>query len=79
MPERISVDELWRDVSRVMARAAAGEEFVVTERGRVLARIVPECAGDRPFEGEAVRERLRPLYPGRRLDRLLEALRADRA
>jgi prevent-host-death family protein len=39
--EAIGVRELRRDASRWLARVRAGESFVVTDRGRPIARLAP--------------------------------------
>ena len=39
--ESVGVRELRRDASRWLARVRAGEEFVVTDRGRPVARLSP--------------------------------------
>lgn len=39
--ETIGVRELRRDASRWLARARAGESFVITDRGDPIARLVP--------------------------------------
>lgn len=41
MGDSVGIRELQQNASSVVARAAAGEELVVTERGRPVARIVP--------------------------------------
>ena len=45
--ESIGVRELRRDASRWLARVRTGEEFVITDRGRPVARLgpVPELEG----------------------------------
>lgn len=44
----ISIRMLNQETSKVLARVKAGEEMTVTERGAVIARIVPAPAG--PFD-----------------------------
>lgn len=39
--ERIGLRELRQNASRYIARVARGESFEVTQRGRLVARIVP--------------------------------------
>lgn len=39
--ESVGVRELRRDASRWLARVRAGETFVVTDRGRPVARLTP--------------------------------------
>ncbi|BBY06321.1 antitoxin VapB47 [Mycobacterium noviomagense] len=45
--ERIGVRELRQNASRYLARVATGETFEITQRGRLVARIVP--AGGDPW------------------------------
>jgi prevent-host-death family protein len=45
--ERIGIRELRQHASRWVRRAAAGESFEVTDRGRPVARLVPPA----PLEG----------------------------
>jgi prevent-host-death family protein len=47
--ERIGIRELRQHASRWVRRAAAGESFEVTDRGRPVARLVPPA----PLEGLA--------------------------
>ena len=47
--ERIGIRELRQHASRWVRRAAAGESFEVTDRGRLVARLVPPA----PLEGVA--------------------------
>ena len=46
--ERIGVRELRQHASRYLARVQAGESLEVTDRGRLVARLVP--AGGDPWE-----------------------------
>ena len=39
--ERIGVRELRQHASRYLARVAAGEDFLVTDRGRPVAHLIP--------------------------------------
>ena len=39
--EVVGIRELQQHASRVVARAAAGESIIVTDRGRPVARLVP--------------------------------------
>jgi prevent-host-death family protein len=88
--ERIGIRELRQHASRWVRRAAAGESFEVTDRGRPVARLVPPA----PDEGierlraehrttPATRELLElgsPLRPRPGVPlpaELLEAMRAD--
>lgn len=44
MPETVGVRELRQNLSKYLDRVRAGEDLVVTERGRVVARLVPAGA-----------------------------------
>jgi prevent-host-death family protein len=44
--ERIGIRELRQHASRWVRRAAAGESFEVTDRGRPVARLVPPAAAE---------------------------------
>ena len=91
MSERVGIRELRQNLSRYLERVKAGEDLVVTERGRVVARLVP--AGDDayvdlaarygatvPLESfETIAKRLPPAgRPAGTTDARLEAGRADR-
>ena len=41
MTESVGIRDLQQNASKVVARAAAGEEVEITDRGRPVARIVP--------------------------------------
>ncbi len=41
MSEHVGVRELRQNLSKYLARVRAGEDLVVTERGRVVARLIP--------------------------------------
>lgn len=73
--ESIGVRELRRYASRWLARVKAGESFLVTDRGRPVARLSPvgELAG---YEALLLEGRISP-GAGRSLDEVLEALDAD--
>ena len=45
MSETVGVRELRQNLSKYLDRVKAGEDLVVTERGRVVARVVPAGAG----------------------------------
>jgi antitoxin (DNA-binding transcriptional repressor) of toxin-antitoxin stability system len=47
-----------QETSRVLARVKRGEEITVTERGEVIARIVPASAG--PLDGLISAGRVQP-------------------
>jgi prevent-host-death family protein len=71
----IGVRELRRDASRWLARVRAGETFVVTDRGRPVARLSPM---DAPVGYDALLAdgRIAP-GPARPLAEVLELLDAD--
>ncbi|SEL95366.1 prevent-host-death family protein [Blastococcus sp. DSM 46786] len=86
---RIGVRELRQNASKYLARVKAGETVEITERGALVARLVP------PHQGDAARDRLiaagklRPAAAPRRLPAplvvegpsatdVLDELRADR-
>ncbi len=54
----VSVRVLNQETARVLARVKAGEEIVVTERGTVIARIVPASAG--PLDALVAAGRVHP-------------------
>lgn len=64
--------ELRRDASRWLARVRAGETFVVTDRGRPVARLAPVPASD-GYAALLADGRLRP-GSGRALDEVLADL-----
>lgn len=53
MPSRVGVRELRQNLSRHLDRVKAGEELLVTEHGREVARMIP--AGSQPYVDLAVR------------------------
>ena len=55
---KISVRVLNQETSKVLARVKAGEEITLTERGLVIARIVPASA--RPLDDLVSAGRVRP-------------------
>ncbi len=73
--ETIGVRELRRDASRWLARVRAGEAFLITERGRPVARLspVPEPVG---YEALLTAGRIAPGL-GRGLDTVLDELDAQ--
>jgi prevent-host-death family protein len=87
--ESVGIRDLQQNAGRVVARAAAGETIVVTDRGRAVARLVPErpaglaalrAAGRMRAPTRSLGDLPRPLpaEPGRRtLGELLGELRAD--
>ena len=46
---RVGVRELRQNLSRYLVEVKAGESFVVTERGREVARLVPSGPTDSPI------------------------------
>jgi len=70
--QAIGVRELRRDASRWLARVRAGESFVVTDRGRPVARLAP-LAPDEGYAGLVAEGRLLP-GSGRLLDDVLADL-----
>lgn len=73
--ETIGVRELRRDASRWLARVRAGEVFVVTDRGRPVARLSP-IADPLGYDALLADGRIAP-GPGRPLADVLTALDAD--
>jgi prevent-host-death family protein len=58
--ESAGIAQLKARLSEYLSRVRAGEEVLVTDRGRPIARLVPIGAGDVP-EGEAEHARLRAM------------------
>jgi len=71
----IGVRELRRDASRWLARVRAGETFVVTDRGRPVARLSPIAAAT-GYEALLAEGRIAP-GPGNSMSDLLKRLDAD--
>jgi prevent-host-death family protein len=46
MPESVGVRELRQNLSKYLERVKNGEDLVVTERGKVVARLVPAVQAD---------------------------------
>lgn len=90
---RVGVRELRQSLSRYLVEVKAGESFVVTERGREIARLTPSGPPDSPLArlvaergatmpradlvGLAQRSRRRPAS-GPPSERVLEELREER-
>lgn len=84
----VSVRVLNQETSKVLARVKQGEEIVLTERGEVIARIVPARIGPlsaligagevqpATLHGPAPRPTL-PMRGGADAGELLERMRAD--
>jgi prevent-host-death family protein len=67
--ETIGVRELRQHASRYLARVEAGEEFAVTNNGRLVARLVPAQAAERS-RGALIESGA--LIPARRPQNLLD-------
>jgi prevent-host-death family protein len=91
MSETVGVRELRQNLSRYLERVKRGENLVVTERGQVVARLVPAGAeayvelaarfgATVPLESlETIAKRLTaPGRPAGTTDALLEDTRAER-
>jgi prevent-host-death family protein len=91
MAERVGVRELRQNLSKYLDRVKAGDDLVVTERGREVARLVPatadayavlatEFGASVPVEPlEAIAARLTgPAEPAGTTDALLAEERRDR-
>jgi prevent-host-death family protein len=86
--ERIGVRELRQHASRYLARVKAGETVEVTERGRLVALLVPPTpavgARERLLAAGRLRPAARPLHLPRRVRTdgdsggVLDALRDER-
>lgn len=71
MDESVGIRELQQHASKVVARISAGEEIVITERGRPVARMVP--LRRTPVEDLTESGRLRPaVRPMARMPPLVE-------
>lgn len=71
----IGVRELRRDASKWLARVRAGEEFLVTDRGRPVARLAPVGELD-GYEALLKEGRIAP-GTGRSMPEILKDLDAD--
>ncbi|MBV9818004.1 MAG: type II toxin-antitoxin system Phd/YefM family antitoxin [Solirubrobacterales bacterium] len=92
MSDTVGVRELRQNLSRYLERVKEGEDLVVTERGRAVARLVPagadayvELAAQfgatvplEPLEN-IVKQITSPCRPAGTTDALLEETRANRA
>jgi prevent-host-death family protein len=67
----VGVRELRQNLSRYLAQVKEGESFVVTERGREVARLTPSGPADSPI-ARLVAERGATMPRGDLLDRLEE-------
>jgi prevent-host-death family protein len=75
MSDTVGVRELRQNLSRYLERVRAGENLTVTERGRVVARLVPAGAG--PYADLA--ERFGATVPERRLEDVVAGFSAREA
>lgn len=73
--EAIGVRELRRDASRWLARVRAGEAFLITDRGRPVARLVPLPETD-GYDALVAAGRIAP-GSGRGIDEILDDLDVD--
>lgn len=73
--ELIGVRELRRDASRWLARVRAGETFVITDRGRPIARLAP-LTKESGYDALMAAGRIAP-GSGRDLDVILADLDRD--
>jgi prevent-host-death family protein len=69
MGKAVGVRELRQNLSRYLDRVKEGEALEVTERGRVVARLIPAGAAADPYAELA--ERFGATVPVRRLEDLL--------
>jgi prevent-host-death family protein len=65
----VGVRELRQNLSRYLAEVKEGESFVVTERGREVARLTPSGPADSPI-ARLVAERGATMPRGNLLDRI---------
>ena len=77
MPERVGVRELRQNLSKYLKRVKDGEPLDVSERGRVVARLVPLGAG---MEGYAeLAAQFGATVPRKRLEDVLASISAPGA
>jgi prevent-host-death family protein len=67
--DSVGVRELRQNLSRYLTQVKAGESFVVTERGREVARLTPSGPADSPI-ARLVAERGATMPHGSLLDRI---------
>jgi prevent-host-death family protein len=84
----VSIRTLNQETSKVLARVKGGEEITITERGEVIARIMPASAGPldalistgrvqpATVRGRAPRPTI-PMHGGLDAGTLLERMRAE--
>jgi prevent-host-death family protein len=70
--DAVGVRELRQNLSRYLAQVKEGESFVVTERGREVARLTPSGPADSPI-ARLVAERGATMPRGNLLDRIGES------
>ena len=58
-PDEIGAFEAKTHLSELLREAAAGRSFVITRRGKPLARLVPYVSEDDPSEARLLLDRLR--------------------
>jgi len=75
MPAKVAVRELRQNLSRYLDRVKAGEELVVTERGREVARLTPFASDDYA----ALSRRFGTTTPIGRLEEIAERLKTPGA
>ncbi len=69
-PERVSLTELRDELGRYVDRAASGEEIIITDRGRPVARLLaPRSALDDLIAEGRARPPLIPRRPASELPR----------
>ncbi len=56
--ERVSVYAAKAHLSRLLDRAAAGEEIIITRHGKPLVKLVPAAAGASPRQLGRLRDRI---------------------
>lgn len=61
----VGVRELRNHLSRYLSQVVEGNEFVVTDRGRAIARVVP-IAGERTLDRLIAQDLVSPAKPVRR-------------
>jgi len=77
MSESVGVRELRQSLSKYLDRVKAGEALTVTERGRVVARLVPAGAAADPYAELAAR--FEASVPVERLEAIAARVRAPGA
>jgi prevent-host-death family protein len=70
MPNAVGVRELRQNLSKYLDRVKAGEQLIVTEHGREVARLIPSAAG----VYAELAERFGATVPTERLERIAARL-----